>query len=280
MILKGLDVSNHLCTNILERGKEMEHLGIVPTLGIVRVGEKEEDIAYERNIIKRFENLRMNVKVVSLPSDAPDDEVVDVIRNMNTDSRIHGILLFRPLFAHLDENRIRNSICEEKDVDCASDAALASIFLNKSKRLPCTPRAVMEMLSYYDIPLAGKNVVVIGRSMVVGKPLANRLLQENATVTIAHSQTADLASICKRADIIVVATGHVHTLSKEMVHENVIIIDVGINFVDGKIVGDVDFADICDTVKAISPVPGGVGSITTGVLAMQIMENADTVSTH
>ncbi len=274
MILKGMEVSNDLSTEILRKVKKLKESGIVPALGILRVGTKEDDLAYERNIVRKFEKLEIQVKIASFPESAKSNELIEKVKEWNVSSDIHGILLFRPLPGHLDEESIRNAICMQKDVDCASDESLSSIFLGKGEHLPCTAGAVMEMLNYYRIPISGKNVTVIGRSMVVGKPLALRLLQENATVTIAHSKTADPAKLCRNADIIVVATGHVNTLTADMVSEHSVVIDVGINYVEGRLVGDVDFEHLSKKVNAISPVPGGVGSITTSVLAKYVVEEA------
>lgn len=274
MILKGIEVANHISNQIKEKILFLSEKNIHPKLACIRVGDREDDISYERGIIKKFEALGVLVDVHVFQSDASDEDVLQTIDVLNRDASVHGILMFRPLPKSMHEDRIRNSIAIHKDVDCASDMALASIFLGTSKRLPCTARAVMEMLSYYAIPLQGKKVTVIGRSMVVGKPLCIGLLQENATVTMAHSKTTDMASVCVDADIVVVATGHVNTLTADMVSEKAVVIDVGINFVKGRLVGDVDFEGVSRRAASVSPVPGGVGSITTSVLALHVVEEA------
>ena len=271
MLLKGAEVSKALNEKIKKEVVELKEKGIYPTLAMVRVGERPDDISYEKGATKRCENVGVLANHFVLSEDIVEEELLEVIHNINEDDSIHGVLLFRPLPKHLNEDTICNAIATKKDVDGVKNASLAGVFTGSGEGFaPCTPRACIEILDYYGIDCTGKKAVVIGRSLVVGKPVAMMLLEKNATVTICHSKTKDLPSICKEADIIIV-----RMIGKECFREGQIVLDVGIHVDnEGKLCGDVKFEEAEDIVEAITPVPGGVGAVTNGVLALNVLEAA------
>ncbi len=278
-LLKGKEAADALNEKLLDRSIAMCEEGTAPTLAIVRVGENGSDIAYENGAVKKGQQVAVAIEKFICPADVEEDDLVEIINYINENEKIHGMLLLQPLPKHLNAERIRNTIKPEKDMDCISDGALAGLFLQKEGGFaPCTAESCMEILKYYDIPVQGKKVVVIGRSLVIGKPVALMLLKENATVTICHTKTTeeDMIALCKQADIIIAAAGHRNTLTAEMVRSGQTVIDVGINFNDeGKMVGDVDFEAVSEIVDAITPVPGGVGSMTTTLLMKHVIEAAE-----
>ena len=278
-ILKGKEAADALNEKLLDRSIAMCEEGTAPTLAIVRVGENGSDIAYENGAVKKAQQVAVAIEKFICSADVEEDDLVEIINYINENEKIHGMLLLQPLPKHLDAERIRNTILPEKDMDCISDGALAGLFLQKEGGYaPCTAESCMEILKYYDIPVQGKKVVVIGRSLVIGKPVALMLLKENATVTICHTKTTagDMVDLCKQADIIIAAAGHRNTLTAEMVSAGQTVIDVGINFnEEGKMVGDVDFEPVSEIVEAITPVPGGVGSMTTTLLMKHVIEAAE-----
>lgn len=274
MILYGKVVADKLSDEIIEEVKELNQNGVYPKLSIIRVGKNESDLSYERGALKRAEKLGVKAEVLELPEDISQNEFIECLEKVNNDSSVHGILIFRPLPKQIDENVIKNYINPKKDVDCLSPYNVAKLMEgDKSGFSPCTPSAVIEILKHYNIELKGKNVVVIGRSMVVGKPLSMLLLNEDATVTICHSKTQNLKDITKRADIVVVAIGRAKYLNKDYISEGTIVIDVGIN-VDsvGNLCGDADYDDIKDIVSAITPVPCGVGAVTNTILFKNLIK--------
>ncbi|SHE98715.1 bifunctional 5,10-methylenetetrahydrofolate dehydrogenase/5,10-methenyltetrahydrofolate cyclohydrolase [Caloramator proteoclasticus] len=268
MILYGKQVAEKLSDEIIEEVRSLKEKGIEPKLAIVRVGKNEGDLSYERGALKRAEKLGIKVEVFELEEGVKTEDLIECIDKINNDALIHGILLFRPLPKNIDENKIKNYINPNKDVDCINPINVAKVMEgDKTGFAPCTPSAVIEILKHYGIELKGKNVVVIGRSMVVGKPLSMLLLNEDATVTICHSKTRNLKEITKKADILIVAIGRAKYINKEYVGENTVVIDVGINVDNvGNLCGDVDFEDVKDIVSDITPVPGGVGAVTNTVL--------------
>ena len=278
-LLKGKAAADALNETLLDRAVAMCEEGTAPTLAIVRVGENGSDIAYENGAVKKAQKVAVAIEKFICPEDIREEDLMDILDFINCNEKIHGMLLLQPLPKHLNSERIRNSIAIEKDMDCIGDGSLAGLFLQKKGGYaPCTAESCMEILKYYDIPVRGKKVVVIGRSMVIGKPVALMLLAENATVTICHTKTteADMALLCKQADIIIAAAGHRNTLTAEMVRPGQTVIDVGINFdEEGKMVGDVDFEPVSQIVDAITPVPGGVGSMTTTLLMKHVIEAAE-----
>lgn len=249
---------------------------VTPTLAVIRVGEMPSDVSYEKSALKRCEELGVACKKIALKALCTTDEVINVIKKVNADPDIHGCLLFRPLPGHLDIEKIQNALDPAKDVDCMTDTSIGAVFTGKDVGFaPCTPRACMELLDYYDYDLKGKNVVVVGRSAVVGKPLAMLCLKQNATVTICHTKTVDMPEITKKADILIVAAGKAGLIDSRYVSKGQVVIDVGTNVDDnGKLRGDVDYDSVKNIVDAITPVPGGVGGITTSVLVKHVTEAA------
>lgn len=277
LILYGLDVAKAIDERTILKVNELKEKNLTPTLAVVRVGEREDDLSYERGIFKKSEKTGVAVKHICLPSDVSYDEFYKTLDELNDDNSVNGILLFRPLPKYLDNNKARNYIKASKDVDGSSDLSLAGVFTDTDLGFaPCTASAVIECLDYYNIDVASKNVVVIGRSLVIGKPVSMLLLRRNATVTICHSKTNDIPSLTKNADIIVVATGRMESIGKEYVSDKSIVIDVGINWSNekNKLCGDVKFDDVEKFVQAITPVPKGIGSITTSVLLNNVVLSA------
>lgn len=274
--LRGMPAAKAILADLQERVDKLGEKGIVPKLTVVRVGAKEDDLSYERGIYKRFEGVGAKVETIELPMTVTQEELEHIILSLNEDESVHGVLLFRPLPKILDEIRIKSLLAEEKDVDCLTGANDAHLFAGDKKGYPpCTPQAVMEILDYYGVDLTGKRVTVVGRSMVVGKPVAMLLLAKNATVTICHTRTKNLAEECKSADIIVACAGVPKMITSEFVNEGQVVIDVGIHMVDDKLCGDVDYDNVCKIVDAITPVPGGVGSVTTTVLLKHTVMSAE-----
>ena len=276
-LLKGKPVADF----INERSKKdielLKQSNVNPTLAIVRVGNKQDDISYEKNASKKAIDLGIEVKSIVLDEQVEYSSFYKTLDELNDDNNIHGILLLRPLPKNLDNDKARNYIHPNKDVDGCTDASLSGVFTNTSVGFaPCTAQAAVEMLDYYDIDVKGKNITVLGRSLVVGKPLSILLLNKNATVTICHTKTIDIPSISKNADIVIAATGQMESLNKDYFNHNQTIIDVGISWNDEKhkLCGDVLFDEVEPFVANISPVPGGVGSVTTSVLINHVVEAA------
>lgn len=277
MILKGKDVAESVNSEILTSTEPCYADNIVPTVAIIRVGENPGDIAYENGAIKKAKSLGLMPEKYTCPADFSEDDLIDVINICNNKKDIHGILLLQPLPSYMDADRVRNNIAPEKDIDGITDINLGNVFIGKDGFAPCTAESCMEILKHYNIELVGKKAVVIGRSLVIGKPVAMMLMKENATVTMCHTKTPheDLVKYCREADIIVTAAGHRNTLTKEMVREGQTVIDVGINFnEEGKMCGDAAYDEICDIVENITPVPGGVGSVTTSILMKHLVKSA------
>ena len=266
--LLGKEVTAALNEKIKANVAELQAKGVDPTLCIIRVGENPSDISYERGATKRCETLGVACEKILLPEDVSQDELLATIDKVNKDDKIHGVLL--------DQAVIENALAAEKDVDCMTDLSMSGVFTGKKIGFPpCTPQACMEILDHYGIDCTGKKAVVIGRSLVVGKPAAMMLVKKNATVTICHTRTVDMPSVAKEADIVIVAAGRAGVVGADYVREGQTIIDVGINVnAEGKLCGDVDYAAVEPIVDAITPVPGGVGSVTTSVLVGHVVEAA------
>lgn len=274
--LRGMPAAKAILSDLQTRVDALGEKGIVPKLTVVRVGAREDDLSYERGIYKRFDGVGAKVETIELPVSVTQEKLEKVILSLNNDTSVHGVLMFRPLPKPLDESRIKFLLAEEKDVDCLTAANDAHLFAGDQKGYPpCTPQAVMEILEHYNIDLTGKKVTVIGRSMVVGKPVSMLLLSKNATVTICHTRTKDLQEACKNADIIVACAGVPKMVTSDYVREGQVVIDVGIHVVDDKLCGDVDYENVADMVDAITPVPGGVGSVTTTVLLKHTIMSAE-----
>jgi methylenetetrahydrofolate dehydrogenase (NADP+) / methenyltetrahydrofolate cyclohydrolase len=281
--LIGKPVVESLRENIKSRVATLGEKNISPTLLIIRVGAREDDLSYERSILKNCDLLGIKNNVKQLPVEVTMEEIKKVFEEANKDLNIHGIMIFRPLPNHLDMEVIRNLIDPAKDIDCMTPVNLGKVFKGNSNGFaPCTPKAVVKLLKHYEIPLQGANVVVAGRSLVVGKPLAMLLLDENATVTICHSRTKDMPSVTAKADIVVAAIGKAKFMNEDYFSKDSIVVDVGINDDgNGKICGDVDFDQVFDNVKAITPAIGGVGLITTTLLLGHVVlacENLNSLS--
>lgn len=281
MLLKGKAVADRINAEILARTPALYEKGIVPALAIVRVGENPSDIAYENGAVKKAKSLGLQPEKYICPADITEEDLIQVIQSINRDEKIHGILLLQPLPKTIDAAEVRNTLAPEKDLDCISDDALGRMFTGREGFAPCTAESCVEILKHYDIPMKGKKAVVIGRSMVIGKPVALMLLQENATVTVCHTKTPpeDLKALCQDADIIIAAAGKIGAVTADMVREGQTIVDVGINFdEEGKMTGDVDFEPVSQVLGedgAITPVPGGVGSVTTSLLMRHLVEAAE-----
>lgn len=279
-LLKGKDVVEALNEKLSKDVEELKAQGITPTLGILRVGERPDDLSYECGALKRCEQVGVEVKVTALPEDISEKEFFDTLDKLNNNITIHGILMFRPLPKHIDGEKARKLLRADKDVDGCTDLSLAGVFTNTNLGFaPCTAEAAMEILKYYGVELSGKKVAVIGRSLVIGRPVAMMLMHENATVTICHTRTVDVPSITKDADIVVVASGQMESVGAEYLREGQTVIDVGISWNDekNKLCGDVRFDEAEPIVDAITPVPGGVGGVTTSILVKHVVESAQRV---
>ncbi len=274
--LLGKEVTAAMNEKIKANVAKLAEKGITPTLGIIRVGEREDDLSYERGATKRCETLGVAYEKFLLPQDVSEEELLKVIAQVNADDNIHGVLLFRPLPKHLNEEKIINALDFAKDVDGITDGSLAGVFAGKPQGFPpCTPQGCMEILDHYGIDCTGKKAVVVGRSLVVGKPAAMMLLKKNATVTVCHTRTKDMPSVVKEADIVIVAAGRAGVVDGSYLREGQVVIDVGINVnEEGKLCGDVKYDEAERIVEAITPVPGGAGSVTTSVLVGHVVEAA------
>jgi len=275
-ILSGKEVAAALNSRLKEEVQALANEHIFPRLATVRVGAREDDISYEKGASKRCANVGVGIENIVLPENVTQEELLNTINRLNADDSIHGILLFRPLPGHIDDKTVRNSISAEKDIDGITDRSMIGIYSGEDIGFPpCTPQACLEILDHYGIEVAGRNAVVIGRSLVVGKPAAMMLIKRNATVTICHTRTADMPAVVRRADIVIVSAGRAELIGKEYLREGQIVLDVGINVNDaGKLCGDVKYDEAVDVVEAITPVPGGVGTVTTSVLVKHVVEAA------
>ena len=278
-ILKGVPVAEALTENLISRAEILKSENIIPTLAILRVGEKAGDISYETGAVKRCEKIGIEVRKFHLPENASREEILDLIHEINDDKSIHGCLMLRPLPDRKTEEEACKILLPSKDSDCMTQGSLAKIFTGFGEGYaPCTAEACIELMRHYEINLSGRNVAVIGRSLVIGKPLSMMLLNLNATVTICHSKTENLEEICRNSEIIVAAIGRAKFVDKKFLSPEQIIIDVGINLDEnGKLCGDVNFDEAVGIVKAITPVPAGVGSVTTAVLAKHVIEAAEKI---
>ena len=284
--LLGKEVNEALVASLQNRAAALKEKGVTPTLAILRLGENPSDLSYEKGATKRAEEIGVAIKNFILPEASTKEEVLAVIDEINADDAIHGCLMFRPLPKHLkaDQDEICNRLAPKKDVDSMTHMSNAGVFEGQDLGYaPCTPAACMEILDHYGIDCKGKKAVVIGRSLVVGKPAAMMLMQKNATVTICHTRTVDPAAICREADIIISAAGVLNSLTKDFVREGQIVIDVSMNWNPEKITskgkggmcGDAIFDEVEPIVEAITPVPGGVGAVTTSVLMKHVVEAAE-----
>lgn len=273
-ILKGKPVADKIKEDIIERVDSLKKENKTPKLAMIRLGKNSGDISYEKSIIKNCNELGIDTKGIEENEDISTEDLIKILERENEDDEVSGILVFRPLPKHIDEEKIKNAISPGKDVDCMHPLNLEKIFEgDMTGFVPGTPKSAIEILDYYDVELEGKNVLVINRSMVVGKPLAMMLLEKNATVTIAHSRTKNLQELTNKSDVVVTALGKADFLGREYFNEDSIIIDVGVSMDENnKISGDSDYDNLVDFVKMITPVPGGVGSVTTSIMLDQVVE--------
>ena len=274
-IIKGKPVADEMSENLIKEVNELSKEGIIPKLAILRVGEKANDLAYERGALKKCETIGIETEVIVLDEGVIQDQYIEALQNLNKDPKVNGILTFRPLPKGIDEEVIKHVIDPKKDVDCFNPLNTAKVMEgDKTGFPPCTPTAVVEILKHYNVDLNGANVAVLGRSMVVGKPVAMLLLGENATVNICHSRTKNLSEVTSKADILVAAVGRARMVTPEYVKEGAIVIDVGITAKPegGGICGDVDTDTVVEKASMITPVPAGVGSVTTSVLAKHVIK--------
>ena len=287
-LLLGKEVTDALNEKLMERTAALKEQGIIPTLAIIRCGANPSDLSYEKGATKRAELVGVAVKKYELPEDVTKEALMATIDEINGDDSVHGVLMFRPLPKHLkaDQDEICNRLDPKKDVDCMTDLSNAGVFEGRKDLgyAPCTPEACMEILDYYGIDCKGKSAVVIGRSLVVGKPAAMMLMGKNATVTVCHTKTVNTAEVARSADILVSAAGVLGSLTKEYVRPGQVVIDVSINWDPNKvnskggkgaIAGDAVFEEVEPVGEAITPVPGGVGSVTTSVLMKHVVEAAE-----
>ena len=277
-ILKGTPVAAAMTEKMKTDSDRLRKAGIVPTLAILRVGERDDDLSYERGAMKRAEKAGIEVKNVILPADVPGETFFKALTDLNEDPSVHGILMFRPLPKHLDGEKARKMLAPEKDVDGCTDGSLAGVFTNTPLGFPpCTAEAAMEILHFYDIDIRGKSAAVIGRSLVIGRPVAMMLMHENATVTICHTRTPDVPAVTREADIVIAASGQMLSVGKEYLKAGQTVIDVGIGWNEelSKLCGDVKFEEAETIVDGITPVPGGVGAVTTAVLCRHVIMAAE-----
>lgn len=276
-ILSGAFVADAISKKLKMRTDALREKGTVPTLAIVRLGENADDLAYERGAMARCASAGIEVKNIILPQDCAQETLVSIIEDINVDDDIHGCLLLRPLPAHIDERAVCEKLRHEKDVDCITISSLGAVFTESGEGYPpCTAEACVDILKHYGISLEGKLCVVIGRSLVVGKPVSMMLQAENATVIMCHSKTENLRELCKKADVIVSAVGRAGFLDESFLGENQVIVDVGINRdAEGKLCGDVNFDAVSRKARAVTPVPGGVGRVTSTVLVKHLVEAAE-----
>ena len=276
LLLTGKEVSAAIKQDLAGRVEFLSQSGKTPTLAILRAGQRPDDLSYERSAMKVAASLGIDVRPFTLPATASSEEIAAVIDTINADSSIHGCLMFRPLPKGIDEAALCNRLCARKDMDGIGLSSLAGIFAGTGQGYaPCTAQACIEICDYYNVPIQGKRVVVIGRSLVIGKPVSMLFLQRNATVTICHSRSENLEEITRAADIVVCATGRAKAYDARFFSKGQTVLDVGINVDDkGNLCGDVDFESVEPHVAAITPVPRGIGSVTTALLMKHVVQAA------
>ena len=275
-LLKGAPAAKAIIEDLIPRVEKLTAAGVVPTLAIVRLGEEGSQLSYQRNATRKCESIGARVLSFDLPESSSQEELLAMIESINTRRDIHGCLILRPLPGHIDERAVCEALAPEKDLDCATALSLAAVFSGRGAGYPpCTAQACLEMLDHYQVDVAGKHVVVVGRSLVVGRPVSLLLQARNATVTMCHSRSVGLPELCRRADVLVVAAGKAGLIGAEHLSPGQTVIDVGINAVGDKLCGDVRFEEAEGIEAAVSPVPGGVGAVTTAVLAKHLVQAAE-----
>ncbi|MFV0496761.1 MAG: bifunctional 5,10-methylenetetrahydrofolate dehydrogenase/5,10-methenyltetrahydrofolate cyclohydrolase [Candidatus Fimivivens sp.] len=277
ILLKGTETAAALTQKARNKVLQLQQKGVDPTLAIVRVGEREADLAYERGAIKRCAQAGVTVKSFVLPFEAEQQQLLALVEELNANAAVHGVLIMRPLPAHFDDTAIRRALSPAKDVDGITDGSMVGIYSGSKKDFaPCTAQACVEILKHYNIAMTGRRAVVVGRSLVIGKPVAMLLLAENMTVTVCHAKTENLPDVCKEADVLVVAAGKAGVIGVESVRAGQVVLDVGIHVgADNTLCGDVRTLEVEKHVHAVTPVPGGVGAVTTSVLALHVATAAE-----
>ena len=275
-LLKGAPVAAAIAEDLKERIAALGARGVTPRLTVIRLGERGGDLFYERSVLRYGDKVGAQVESVVLPADCAQEELLGVIERVNADPSIHGCLLLRPVPKQMDSFAVCEALSPEKDLDGMGTRALGALFAGqKGAFAPCTARSCMELLDYYQVPLEGARAVVLGRSLVIGRPVSQLLLAKNATVTVCHSRSRDLAALCREADVLIAAIGKPGFVGADFLREGQTVLDVGASMVDGVMCGDVDFAAAEGLVKAITPVPGGVGAVTTATLFKHLVEAAE-----
>ncbi|MCL5260761.1 MAG: bifunctional 5,10-methylenetetrahydrofolate dehydrogenase/5,10-methenyltetrahydrofolate cyclohydrolase [Gammaproteobacteria bacterium] len=281
-VLKGKPVADAILAELTKKIAELKERNLMPKLGIIRVGARPDDLYYEGGVKKTCAAIGLLLQVFEYPENIAQDVFEKEVAEVVAKKDIHGILMFAPLPKHLNEKKIRSLISVAKDVDCLNIASAGQVYADELGAFPpCTPAACMEMLHFYNIPIKGRRCVVLGRSLVVGKPMAMLLLREHGTVTICHSRTIDLPEVCREADILIAGVGRAKMVNADYVKKGQVVIDVGINQDPdnpGKYCGDVNFQAVEPIVEKISPVPAGVGSITTAMLCKHTVMACETLS--
>ena len=274
--LLGRPVADAIKEDLARRVAALAEKGVTPRLAVIRLGEDAGDMAYERSILRNCEKLGCAAESMTLPSDISQAALIARIEQVNADPSIHGCLLLRPLPKHMDSAMVCDALAPEKDLDGMGCRALGALFAGREDAFaPCTAQACLEMLKYYGIDPAGKRAAVVGRSLVIGRPVGQLLLHADATVTLCHSRTPDLPAVCREADILIVAVGRAGMIGAEHTRPGQVILDVGVNSVEGKLCGDVRTEEAEETAAAVSPVPGGVGAVTPSVLMAHLVEAAE-----
>lgn len=270
-VLKGIEVARAINEEIAEQMKSWE--GALPHLAIIRVGENPDDMAYERGAMKKMDKVGFRVSSYIYKEDISNEDFLNEFDRINNDETVDGILLLRPLPKHIDEKEVERRIDPKKDIDGISPYNMAKVYAGEKEGFaPCTAEAVLEMLDFAGVDLTGKRVTVIGRSLVIGKPVAQLLIGRNATVTVCHTRTRDIEKRCREAEVLIAAAGSAKMVTSEFVSDGAVVIDVGINVdSEGNLCGDVDFDAVAENTSLITPVPGGVGSVTTSVLAKHLL---------
>jgi len=274
--LGGKEVADGIVADLKIKVEELKGRGISPKLAILRVGERDDDLAYERGVLKRFESAGVEVEITALDAGVSQEELDETFDGINGDPKVHGILVFRPLPKPLSDEHMRKTIDSGKDVDFMDIRNMEKVLAGvPDAAAPCTAEAVMSLIKHYNIETKGKKVTVVGRSLVIGKPVALLLTTANATVTVCHTKTLNMEEECRNADIIVACCGVAKMINASYVKEGQIVIDVGMNVDEGgNLCGDVDYDAVSEIAEAVTPVPGGVGSITTAILLKHVVDNA------
>lgn len=274
--LLGRPVADAIKEDLARRVAALAEKGVTPRLAVIRLGEDPGDMAYERSILRNCEKLGCAAQSMALPPVISQEALIDRIEQVNADPAIHGCLLLRPLPKHMDSAKVCDALAPEKDLDGMGCRALGALFAGREDAFaPCTAQACLEMLKYYGIDPAGKRAAVVGRSLVIGRPVSQLLLHADATVTLCHSRTPDLPAVCREADILIVAVGRAGMIGAEHTRPGQVILDVGVNSVEGKLCGDVRTEEAEETAAVVSPVPGGVGAVTPSVLMAHLVEAAE-----